>query len=226
MKRAAVWIVTLGVILAGNLLLPSWYARDLQREQNGPRSRADVLLDVLGEARTVLARMLWFKMDLLHEQLEGKGVAFDKEKDLIPYLRLITLLDHHVEEAYDNIAYDLYKGNDKKEQAHQILDEGLSYNPNSPLLLLRKGLFLNEEKKWSELVTVANQGLAASTDSIDQRNFCGLGFHAEEKLGHKQQAEHYLRLIFALEPGSPRAVELWKQLNGVPPPQDIQYPGT
>jgi hypothetical protein len=76
------------------------------------------------------------------------------------------------------------------------------------------------------LLATAKEGLQASTDSIDQRNFAALAFHAEQNLGHKDRAEYYLRLIFSLEPGSGRARELWRQLNGTDPPQEIQYPGT
>lgn len=226
MGRAAVWVVTIGLILVLNFVLPPWFEKDLQLPQEGPRSQADVLLDVFGEARTVMARILWFKMDLMHEQLDAKGIPHDQQSDLMPYLRLITLFDHHIEDAYDIIVNDLYRGGNKKQEAHRILDEGLAYNPKSPVLLLRKAIFLESEKRWNELVAVANEGIQVSTDSIDIRNFCALGFHAEKRLGHRERAEHYLRVIFSLEPGSPRAVELWRQLNGSPPPQDIQYPGT
>ncbi len=226
MKRALLWIVTVGTILSLNVVLPPWYDKDLQMPHEGPRSRADVLLDVFGEARTVLARMLWFKMDLLHEQLDAKGIAHDKQTDLMPLLRLITLFDHHVDDAYDLIANDLYRGENLKDKAHEIVEEGLSYNPRSPLLLLRKALFLEYEKRWNELIPVVDQGIKVSSDSIDVRNFAALGFHAEQNLGHKDRAEAYLRVIFSLEPGSARARELWRQLNGTLPPQDIQYPGT
>lgn len=226
MSRKLLWLGTVGLILTLNLVLPPWYDRDLKLPHEGPRSRADVLLDVFGEARTVMARLLWFKMDLMHEQLDAKGIAHDQQTDLMPYLRLITLFDHHLEDAYDIIANDLYRGVNRRQEAHQILEEGLSYNPKSAILLLRKALFLEKEKRWSELVAVADQGIKVSRDSIDIRNFSALAFHAEKNLGHRERAEHYLRLIFSQEPGSPRAVELWRQLNGSPPPQDIQYPGT
>lgn len=224
--RVAIWVVTVAIILGLNLVLPSWNQKELQLQHEGPRSRADVLLDVFGEARTVMARMLWFKMDLMHEQLDAHGIPHTQQKELIPYLRLITVLDHHIDDAYDIIANDLYEGDNKKEEAHKILDEGLSYNPKSAVLLLRKAMFLNTEKRWNQLLATANEGLLASPNSIDQRNFASLAFHAEKNLGHKDRAEHYLRLIFSLEPGSPRATQLWLQLNGKLPPQEIQYPGT
>jgi hypothetical protein len=131
MQRAAIWVVTIAVILGLNLVLPSWNEKELQLPHAGPRSRADVLLDVFGEARTVMARWLWFKMDLLHEQLDGKGIPHNQQKDLMPYLRLITLFDHHIDDAYDLIANDLYGGEKMKKEAHEILEEGRATTPRA-----------------------------------------------------------------------------------------------
>ncbi len=59
-------LVTLAAALEGPL-----NAEYLQMNPVKPVIRyQDVLLDLLGEGRTMLARYLWFKMDLLHEQMD------------------------------------------------------------------------------------------------------------------------------------------------------------
>ncbi len=225
MARKALWLLAILVILCGNLLLPQQHERQFRLQQSGPRTRADVLLDVLGEARTVVARMLWFKMDLLHEQLDRQGIPHEKQSDLLPLLRMITLLDHRIEEAYDLIVADLTRGHGRHQEAREILEEGLAYNPRSPILLQTKALLLFQNKRYEEVVPVVQAGLAATTDRVDTLNFSRLGFRAEQRLGHPDRAEYYLRLMFSVAPGDPVAASLWQELRGAPPPPDVLYPG-
>lgn len=225
MRRKALWLLAILVILGGNLLLPQQHERQFGLPQSVPRSRADVLLDVLGEARTVVARMLWFKMDLLHEQLDRQGIPHEKQSDLLPLLRMITLLDHHLEDAYDIIVADLVRGHGRHQEAREILEEGLRYNPRSVLLLQRKALMLFKDERYEEVIPVVQAGLAATVDRVDTLNLSRLGFRSELKLGHPDRAEYYLRLMFSVMPGDPAAASLWKELRGVPPPPDVLYPG-
>lgn len=225
MVRKALWLLAILVVLGGNLLLPQQHERLFGLPQSLPRSRADVLLDVLGEARTVMARMLWFKMDILHEQLDRQGIPHEKQSDLLPLLRMITLLDHRLEDAYDIIVADLARGHGRNQEAREILEEGLRYNPRSVLLLRTKAMMLFKEKRYEEVIPVVQAGLAATFDRIDTLNFARLGFWSEQKLGHPDQAEYYVRLMFSVSPGDPAAARHWKELRGVPPPPDVLYPG-
>ena len=67
---AALWVT---VILSGSLM-DRWH-EDQFLPPPEQRESGDVLIDVFGEIKTVLARYLWFRMDLFHEVLDDQGVA-------------------------------------------------------------------------------------------------------------------------------------------------------
>lgn len=212
------------VVVVGNQTLPRRYAAEVAQPTPVVRSRADVMLDVLGEARSVLARFLWFKMDLLHEELDRGGVNVFKQADVMPLLRIITLLDHRLDDAYDIMVTDLHWGQHRSEQALELLDEGLAYNPKSLLLLFRKARICLETDRNAEVLPLVDQALTLGPDPLTTRNFCRLGFHAARRLKEVSKAEHYLRLMYAAEPGDPTAGPLWKQLHGTDPPRSVQFP--
>ncbi|GMU57231.1 MAG: hypothetical protein AMXMBFR33_63770 [Candidatus Xenobia bacterium] len=220
-------LVCVVVVLAGNLFLPRRYTEEVALPAPPVRDRTDVLLSVLGESRTVMARYLWFKMDLLHEELQRQGYAAHQEVDVLPLLRMITLLDHSLVDAYDLISTDLHRGQSRSELALGLLNEGLAYNPNNSILLFRKARILFELKRHEEVWPVVDQALATGpTDPLMVRNLCRLGFHSSLSLGHKEKAESYLRLMFLVADGDVTAVVLWKQLYGDDsmPPQHILHP--
>ena len=149
----AIW---LSAILTGSTL-------DLWHEEKflpPPESReiGDVLIDVVGEFKTVIARYLWFRMDLFHEVLDDQGVEASQQSEVLPLLRMVTLLDPSMTDSYDTIVWDLYKGQGQTETALQLLEEGLKRNPSSYQLNFRRGLiaFLEKDNR-----TALDQGLKA-----------------------------------------------------------------
>ncbi|MCA9781633.1 MAG: hypothetical protein KC800_33175 [Candidatus Eremiobacteraeota bacterium] len=149
----AIW---LSAILTGSTL-------DLWHEEQflpPPESReiGDVLIDVVGEFKTVIARYLWFRMDLFHEVLDDQGVEASQQSEVLPLLRMVTLLDPSMTDSYDTIVWDLYKGQGQTETALQLLEEGLKRNPSSYQLNFRRGLiaFLEKDNR-----TALDQGLKA-----------------------------------------------------------------
>jgi tetratricopeptide (TPR) repeat protein len=121
----------------------------------------DIFLDLLGEGRTLLARFLWFKVDLIHEQQEEKGVGVFQEKELIPLLRMITYLDPYLVDAYDLIAYDLYKGYKQADLAIELVDEGLKYSPNSYALNFRRAFLALQQKDMINALEFAKKAYAS-----------------------------------------------------------------
>lgn len=121
----------------------------------------DIFLDLLGEGRTLLARFLWFKVDLIHEQEDEKGVEVFQQKELIPLLRMITYLDPYFVDAYDMIAYDLYKGYDQPELAIEIVDEGLKYSPQSFDLNFRRAFLALSQKDMINALEFAKKAYAS-----------------------------------------------------------------
>lgn len=124
----------------------------------------DVLLDLLGEGRTMLARYLWFKMDTMHEQIDDQGTATFKQKEVVPLLRMINYLDPYLTDAYDTLACELDYGYRLPDRAEELVDEGLSYSPDCYELNFRKA-FLAEKR--ADAVTAfesARRALAADQD--------------------------------------------------------------
>jgi tetratricopeptide (TPR) repeat protein len=162
-KLLAAWaaLVIGGIVLGGQYqsLAPS-----------ASRERADILLDVFGEFRTVLARYLWFKMDLFHEVLDDEGVDHDKQVEILPLLRMISLLDPSMTDSYDNIAWDLYKGHKLDKQALSILDEGLERNPRSFQLWFRRALITHQMKDYQASVDAARKAVEFAQDEFDVLN--------------------------------------------------------
>lgn len=105
----------------------------------------DLFLDALGEARTLLARLMWIQADLLHEQQESKGVDSFRQKEVIPLTRMVTYLDPTLVEAYDVIAFDLDEGFQQTRLAVDLVDEGLAYNPRSFVLNFRRALLAEKQ---------------------------------------------------------------------------------
>lgn len=149
----------LGLALWGTLIGASLPLQSAHRALSPPRPALrweDVLLDLLGEGRTVLARLLYFKMDAVHEQLDENGVSTFKQSQLFPLLRMVTYLDPSIVDAYDILAYDLFKGHKMLDEAIQITEEGLLYNPSSYVLNWRRAFFALRQKDWQTLLQRAN----------------------------------------------------------------------
>lgn len=126
----------------------------------------DVLLDVLGEGRTMLARYLWFKMDTMHEQQDDNGVATFKQKEIVPLLRMINYLDPYLTDAYDTLAYELHHGYDQTEKAKELIDEGLQYSPASFELNFRKAFLAERTGDPTTAYEFARRALAADQEPM------------------------------------------------------------
>jgi len=128
----------------------------------------DVLLDILGEGRTMLARYLWFKMDTMHEQVDDFGVPVFRQKEIVPLLRMINYLDPYLTDSYDTLSYELYAGYQQLDQAIELIDEGLQYSPNSYELNFRRAFYAEKQKDYLTAFEFARRALAADGDETHQ----------------------------------------------------------
>ena len=175
------------------------------------RSRNDVMLDVLGQSRTLLARYLWFKMDIFHEILDEQGVQVEKQVQVLPLLRLVTLLDPTITDAYDIIAYDLVKGHGQVEQAIDILDEGLDRDPTNTTLLMRKALILVQRKRFAEALAPAEKATALVSDEFDILNANRLLYWSAKGAKRTDLMRKALDTLLAKRPDDP----LWNNEKAV-----------
>lgn len=163
--RRSLGIAALWVALAGlSSYLRGEHARMLP--PHPPLRIQDVLLDVLGEGKTVLARYLWFKMDLMHEQLDDVGKDVFLQDDVVPLLRMIQFLDPHFVDAYDTLAYDLYRGHQQLDEAIAVVEEGLAYNPDSFELLFRRAFLAEKKKDWATTLESSRKALAVADEEL------------------------------------------------------------
>lgn len=173
-----------------------------------PRQQSDIMLDVFGQFRTVLARYLWFKMDLFHEVLDDEGVDNSRQTEVLPLLRMVSLLDPSLTDSYDNIAWDLYQGHQQAEQALAIVEEGLEHNPQSYQLHFRRSIICYQEKRYQEALTSAQAAVELSQgDVIDALNSNRMMYWSAKHLDDKTLMKQALDQLLALRPED----KLWQK---------------
>jgi hypothetical protein len=128
----------------------------------------DLFLDALGEARTLLARLLWIRADLLHEQQDSMGIDSFKQKEVIPLTRMVTYLDPTLVEAYDVLAFDLDEGFMQTRLAIDLVDEGLAYNPRSFALNFRRALLAEKQLDSIRAYIHARRAFSSPDPETDQ----------------------------------------------------------
>ena len=77
-----------------------WYERHFLPPAE-TRGRQSALIEVVGEFKTILARYLYYKMEIYHEVLEEQGMDKEKDAEVMPLLRMMTLLDPSMTDTYD-----------------------------------------------------------------------------------------------------------------------------
>lgn len=212
------WLLLLALLVASNQVLPEW-RRGFDRPEQSARTSRDVLLEVFGESRTIMARALWFKMDIYHEVLDEQGVPHERQGEVFPLLRLVTQLDPHFEDAYDILAWDLTAGYKRPEAALEVLEEGLAYNPQSRLLHFRKAMILQKQGRHSEALRHATRAYLLAHDTTGQ---------------YETGSEHFnrlnaLRLMFASQraledvSGMENTLKTWTGLAPEDPALDLRH---
>ena len=196
------WCLAIASGMAISNYQPSQYLQEPQM-----RTRNDALLDVLGQSRTLLARYLWFKMDIFHEVLDVQGVATESQAQVLPLLRLVTLLDPTLTDAYDIMVYDLVRGHNRVDQALELLDEGLERNPQDAILLMRKALILINQKRHAEAVIPADKATRLVTDEFDILNANRLLYWSAKEVKRKDLMAKALNVLISMRPED----NLWRR---------------
>ncbi|MBS2033811.1 hypothetical protein JST97_02435 [bacterium] len=202
------WI--LSAVLAGPLK-----ADYLKMNPTRPMVRyQDVLLDLLGEGRTMLARYLWFKMDTMHEQIDDQGVATFKQKEVVPLLRMINYLDPYLTDAYDTLASELYYGYQRIDQANELIDEGLMYTPGSYELNFRKAFLADHVSDSVTAFEFARRAPAADQDPSHNLAALGIMYRAALRSQDARTGVQVVDLLTRLGGSSPAYQEQylrWKE---------------
>lgn len=194
----ALWIVA---IIFGSAV-DRWHEKQFLPPPE-KRASGDVLIDVFGEIKTVLARYLWFRMDLFHEVLDNQGVAPERQTEVLPLLRIVTLLDPTMTDSYDQIVWDLYRGHGKLDLALEVLDEGIKKNPESYELTFRKALIMKMEERYADSFRLAAKGLLMTQDQVQQADCLRLIYWSNKELGNLEMQKSALQHLLMLRPNDP-----------------------
>ena len=197
-RKTALLALWLSAILTGSAL-------DLWHEEQflpPPESRqlGDVLIDVVGEFKTVIARYLWFRMDLFHEVLDDQGVELTQQTEVLPLLRMVTLLDPSMTDSYDTIVWYLYKGQGQTKTALGLLDEGLARNPSSYQLNLRRGLIAYLEKDYKTSLEYGLKSLKLTEEEFARLDCLRLIYWSAKELGEREAQVKALAELARMRP--------------------------
>jgi tetratricopeptide (TPR) repeat protein len=124
-----------------------------ERRENFPSAVS--FLDFLGGVRQYLAYVLYIKTDTLHHTYYG---SLAEEKEIVPYLLLISYLDPHYVDAYyvgSEIIYD----QGKREEAFDFLFRGIEANPESADLYSALADLYLREKRYEEAADAFRKAL-------------------------------------------------------------------
>ena len=204
-------VAWLTALLSG-MSLDRWHEKQfLPPPEN--RKANDVLIDVVGEFKTVLARYLWFRMDLFHEVLDEQGVPTEQQTEVLPLLRMVSLLDPSMTDSYDQIVWDLYKGQGDLEMALLVLEEGLERNPQSYELHFRRALLAYMEKDFDKAHEYAVMTLPLTQDEVRQADCLRIIYWSAVKQGKTEIQRMALSDLLKLRPNDPLWVREAQKLN-------------
>jgi tetratricopeptide (TPR) repeat protein len=210
--RLGLLLVLLSLLAGVNLRLPDWHDRLFRPPLEG-RTQLDVFLDLLGEMRTFAARMIYVRGDLYFHVMEGQGISWRDAPDILPIYRISTLLDPHMEEAYEVAAFDLTLNFDRPTEGLEFLDEGLRYNPDSVRLYLTRAFLLFQLKRYEEVVPTAGRALQLAEEHLDALNAVRLLAHSQNRAGNLRDEVHALRIWLSLEPGDTYPITRLQELG-------------
>lgn len=167
------------------------------------RTAEDVMVDVFGDVKGLVARYLWFKMDLFHEVLDEQGVSAERQSEVLPLLRMVSLLDPTITDAFDQIAWDLFWGHQKVEEALSILEEGLRRNPTDNRLHFRKGIILFKVREFQKAMEAVADVASLTEDEFEKMDGYRILYWSAKELNDTQVMRETLKAIFQLRPRDP-----------------------
>ncbi len=133
-------------------------------EEAGVFPAASSLLDFLGGARQYLAFTFYIKTDKLHHTYYG---SFTEEAELIPYLKLATMLNLEYVNAY-YVGAGIMSSLGRREEAIEYTRQGIGANPESADLYYSLGALYLEEKRYEEARRAFEAALAHEPELVSR----------------------------------------------------------
>jgi tetratricopeptide (TPR) repeat protein len=133
-------------------------------DETGDFPTASSLLDLLGGARQYLAFTYYIKTDKLHHTYYGSAA---QEAELVPYFKLIALLDPNYISAY-YVGAGTMDVLGKREEAIAFTLQGIEANPESADLYYSLGDFYLEEKNYGEAREAFEEALKYESELVNR----------------------------------------------------------
>jgi len=133
MKKLLPWI-PLALLATGAACADAYLSNRLDSvlPSRARQERGAVYANLLGQFRTVAANLLWMKADTYHHEFVEHNPHWTQNSDMLPLLKMVTVLDPHFTQAYASAGWMLALYQKKPGPGRAFVAEGLKYNPRSP----------------------------------------------------------------------------------------------
>lgn len=124
-----------------------------------------------GEFRAVAANLLWLKVDKYHHEYAERHANWTEDSDVMPLIRLITMLDPHFAEAYLTGAWMLATGLNRVREAEAFVREGIRNNPRNAEMHSELAILYARRSHNLKLALVeARQAVRLAKDPFQREN--------------------------------------------------------
>lgn len=112
-------------------LTPVGVAKGYMVRSEGNQPSSEAVSHAFGEFRIVAANLIWLNViDKYHHEYMKQGGTWSKNAALLPYLRIITMLDPHFIEAYD-VASSILANISRYDESEAFLTNAIKHNPDN-----------------------------------------------------------------------------------------------
>ena len=161
-----------------------------------------ILTQMIGEVRTILASYIYIRADMYHHERETKK-DWREDPATLPLHRLVTMLDPKFVQAYDFGAYHLAVNFKKYHEAIKYLREGLHYNPESFTLHFTMGNIYYYKKDFETAIKWHKECLKLAKTRIEVLNTLRRLYWEYRKMGDFKESKKYLTILRREDPGYP-----------------------
>lgn len=159
-----------------------------------------IVIGALGEFSKTLAAYIWIKSDFYWHEYKG---YWKENKEVMPLVKLVTLLDPNQAQAYDFGGYHLAMDLGDVKKGVLYLQEGLKNNPdNAGLNYTYAMVCFVKIKDYPAAVKYAKRAFALSADNLQKINALRVIYNSYAALGDYKNAALYSGMFLKILPSS------------------------
>lgn len=204
--------VLVGALVALALASNIWLAPALE-PLKPPPARGRLGEALLGQLRTALAGELWMQVDLYEHAMQAQGIPYNHQRDVLPLLKMVIVLDPTFADAYLDAAFQIMFDTRDYARALDVVEDGLQNNPRNLQLLMARALLLSKLHRWAETLHAAQDALELSQKNADRLNCLRLMALGAEELGQRDMEIDSWRRVLSIQPEDAVARQRLKALG-------------